>query len=145
MSILNYKEEDKVHMREEDAKIFLDELLDYFVASESKLLNIINSNPADEKLKDRVIKIAKAQLNLRKLNPDDMEFVIDLFVKYLLGYYILDEFINDPDISDIKVLNYDHIRLKKLGKRYNANVKFINKEDYINNYSNYFVRFAKLF
>lgn len=131
MSILNYKEEDKVHMREEDAKIFLDELLDYFVASESKLLNIINSNPADEKLKDKVIKIAKAQLNLRKLNPDDMEFVIDLFVKYLLGYYILDEFINDPDISDIKVLNYDHIRLKKLGKRYNANVKFINKEDYI--------------
>lgn len=130
MSLLSYKDQTKIHMSEVDAKVYLDDLLDYFVASESKLLNVINADPSDEKLRENVIKIAKAQLKLRKLNPEDMDFIIDLFVKYLLGYYILDEFINDPDISDIKVLDYNHIRIKKLGKRYNAKVKFIDKDDY---------------
>ena len=126
-----YKEVEKTHMEYKDAKTYVDILLDHFVASESKLLNSINSNPQDEALREKIKKIAIAQLRNLKLDENNIEFILDLFIKYLLGYYILDEMISDPDISDVKVLDYNHIRYKKKGKRYNSTVKFPSRADYI--------------
>lgn len=57
--------------------------------------------------------------------------IIEELDKYLWGYYVLDELINDPDITDIRVLGWNYIRFKKLGRRYHCNKSFIDENDYI--------------
>lgn len=57
--------------------------------------------------------------------------IIDELEKYLWGYYVLDDLINDSDVSDIRVLDWNYIRYKKLGKRYQSNARFIDRNDYL--------------
>ena len=53
-----------------------------------------------------------------------------LFVNHIYGYSILTELIADPEISDIRCLAYDNIRIKKKGKRMTADVKFGSLDEY---------------
>ena len=46
------------------------------------------------------------------------------------SYDVLDELINDPDISDIKCISWDIVRAKRKGKRETTKVKFRSKEHY---------------
>ncbi|MCM1468838.1 MAG: hypothetical protein NC086_11875, partial [Alistipes sp.] len=57
--------------------------------------------------------------------------VLDELEKYLWGYYVLDELINNPDISDIRVLNFNYIRYKKFGVRCDYEKHFIDENDYL--------------
>ncbi len=43
---------------------------------------------------------------------------------YFSGYHILEPLIKDKEISDIKIISYDKIRIKRLGKREDSNVCF---------------------
>lgn len=43
---------------------------------------------------------------------------------YFTGYHVLDPLIKDKDISDIKIISYDRIRVKRLGKREDSAVCF---------------------
>ena len=47
------------------------------------------------------------------------------------GYYIIEQYLNDDTISDIKILDENNIRLKKKGQRISATEKFRNLDDYI--------------
>lgn len=51
--------------------------------------------------------------------------------KYLWGYYVLDELVNDVDVSDIRVLGWNYIRYKKFGKRFRYSGGFIDENDYL--------------
>lgn len=55
---------------------------------------------------------------------------IELFEQYVFGYYILTELIEDLEISDIRCVSYDNIRIKKNGKRRNSGVAFKSKDAY---------------
>lgn len=57
--------------------------------------------------------------------------VLDELEKYLWGYYVLDELINNPDVSDIRVLKFNYIRYKKFGVRYDYGKHFIDENDYL--------------
>lgn len=50
--------------------------------------------------------------------------------KYIFGFHVLTELMAAKDISDIKVLAWDNVRIKQLGKRKSTNVKFWSPEDY---------------
>lgn len=50
--------------------------------------------------------------------------------KYIFGFHVLTDLMAAKDISDIKVLAWDNVRVKQLGKRKNTNVKFWSPEDY---------------
>lgn len=52
--------------------------------------------------------------------------------KAMWGYGIIDDLIHDKDISDIKLLDYDSIRIKKKGKRYTSDIQFESEEAYNN-------------
>lgn len=78
--------------------------------------------------------------NIRKrcqaaeLTSEETEDVLFMVDKILWGFGILDELIADPDVSDIRLMNENNIRIKKKGKRYPTNVKFKDRkayEDYI--------------
>ena len=55
-----------------------------------------------------------------------------LIDSYIFGYFRLTPLIEDKDITDIKVVDYNNIRVKKKGKRMDSGVKFKSKEEYIN-------------
>ena len=50
--------------------------------------------------------------------------------KYIFGFHVLTELMAAKDISDIKVLAWNNVRIKQLGKRKSTNVKFWSPEDY---------------
>ncbi len=43
---------------------------------------------------------------------------------YFTGYHVLDPLIKDKDISDIKIISFDKIRVKRLGKREDCAIRF---------------------
>lgn len=56
--------------------------------------------------------------------------LLEMFRQCVFGYYVLTPLIVAKDVSDIKVLDYDHIVVKANGERYLADVKFFSEEDY---------------
>lgn len=66
---------------------------------------------------------------MQKFKTDFSELVKAQMVQeelftYFTGYHVLDELINDKDISDIKIISFDKIRVKRLGKREDTSVHF---------------------
>ena len=87
----------------------------------------------DELRKRHVKKFALAFLKQTEYahEPNIITSVLTELEKYLWGYYVLDDLINDPDISDIRVLDWNYIRYKKLGRRYEYYNHFADRTDYI--------------
>ena len=64
---------------------------------------------------------------LKKEETDDIIYLVD---RMLWGFGILEELIENPDISDIRLINENSVRIKKKGKRYGTNIKFKDKTAY---------------
>lgn len=59
-----------------------------------------------------------------------LQEVIIKFEQYVFAYSILTPLVEDPDISDIRCVSYDNVRVKKKGKRGTSTVKFASEEAY---------------
>lgn len=64
------------------------------------------------------------------LSEEQKEIVMDYVRKEMWGYGIIDDLIHEKDVSDIKTYDYKNIRIKRLGKRYDAGVTFADPESY---------------
>lgn len=64
------------------------------------------------------------------LDEEDTEDIVFLVDKSLWGFGVIDDLIMDPDISDIRLMDENHVRIKKEGKRYPTSVKFNSKQEY---------------
>lgn len=104
-----------------------DELLDYFLNGDKKIISLVQRGI---KSKEELFAEVYEYLTQKRIAKEDIIKINDKFEKYLWGYYKLDELIEDEYISDIKVLDSDNIRVKRLGKRKNANIKFKDQNDY---------------
>lgn len=58
------------------------------------------------------------------------EELLKNFEQYIFGYSRLSELINDEEISDIRVVNFDNIRVKRKGRRQAAGVAFASAKEY---------------
>lgn len=94
--------------------------------------NIENLSTSKEKIRD----ILHTELSTY-CNPDgseiskqDKEDIIEIVEKKLWGYDIIDDLISDKDISDIKIYGYNHIRIKKKGKRLDSNISFYDEKSF---------------
>lgn len=56
--------------------------------------------------------------------------LIEMFRQCVFGYYVLTPLIESKEVSDIKVLSFDHIVVKANGERYVADVRFFDEADY---------------
>ena len=78
--------------------------------------------------------IEEANLQMKRDYPDmtkrDRQFVLNRLRSAALGFYVLDDLINDKKISDIKITGPDKIRVKVQGQRCTSNLRFIDYEDY---------------
>ncbi len=58
------------------------------------------------------------------------EALLKAFEQYIFGYSHLSPLIDDEHISDIRVLGYDSIRIKREGRRMDAGVAFATEKEY---------------
>ena len=64
------------------------------------------------------------------LEEEEVNDIVYLVDKSLWGFGIIDDLIQDPDISDIRLTSENNIRIKKEGKRYPTNLRFDSREAY---------------
>jgi len=126
----NNKEEgeeilEKEIIRHDINKIF-DECINYFSNTQAKSLNLFQRKI---KTKDEFVEEVKKFFRSRRISMEDTEELTKKFMLYIDGYYVLEDLINDESISDIKVMASENIRIKRYGKRYTSNIKFMDDND----------------
>lgn len=68
--------------------------------------------------------------NYKNLNEKDKELLLKKVLNASVGLYILEDLINDPKISDIRIIKYNDIRVKVYGENYSVNASFIDDNDF---------------
>ncbi len=58
------------------------------------------------------------------------EQIVKAFEQYIFGYSRLSPLIDDPEISDIRIISYDCIRIKRKGRRMDAGIAFLDEKEY---------------
>ena len=80
--------------------------------------------------RDEYLKKIETRCRKEGLNDEETNDVVYLVDKALWGFGILDDLISDPDISDIRLVSENCVRIKKNGKRMDAGIKFASKAEY---------------
>ena len=109
-------------------KISYDALLGMYTKDSENsriLFEVQEKKRSKEEFRERLI--ADAQKYFKDDNPEELA---DAIINNVLGYNVLTELLVDKDITDIKLYDYNHITIKKRGKRYQSDVKFDSEEDY---------------
>ena len=67
---------------------------------------------------------------LRGISEEEERKLLEMFRQCVFGYYVLTPLVEAKEVSDIKVLDYDHIVVKANGRRYVAKCQFFDQTDY---------------
>ncbi len=123
----NYKTETSFDMLDKITEKVIER---YTLGSES--LYFVNAMTGELTM-EKFLSTVEAYLRERypKLSDNDIQFVRMKFVVAIYGNHVLEPLIEDDNISDIKVIAPDKIRVKCAGKRMTSDVSFYNREDYI--------------
>lgn len=62
--------------------------------------------------------------------PQQAEQLLESFEQYVFGYSRLSPLIDDKTISDIRVISFDNIRIKREGQRMDAGISFASEKEY---------------
>lgn len=86
--------------------------------------------------KDKVLESIRESLsefqdeNGNEMTEEDKDTVLSFVNKEIWGYGLIDELIHDKTISDIKIHDAKHIRIKREGKRESCEISFPSEEAY---------------
>lgn len=110
-------------------KTCFERVISYFM--ESERVNMIRTLQGEKEIKNFMedIKIyVDKNLNLPE---EDKDMFMDKCYRAFFSYYVLTPAIDDPDISDIRVLSPGNINVKVKGSHYTAKgISFLNESDY---------------
>lgn len=82
-------------------------------------------------LKDEYLKDIRKRAEIEELSEEEIEDVLFLVEKALWGFGVLDYLINEDDtVSDIRLIDKDTVRVKRLGQREDTNISFASDEEY---------------
>ena len=65
-----------------------------------------------------------------RLDRDQRKQLLEEFEQYIFGYSRLSSLIDDKTVSDIRVVGYDNIRVKRRGQRMTAGIRFSSPKEY---------------
>lgn len=82
--------------------------------------------------RDTYLNEIRQRCRMEGLQPNETEDIVYLVDKVLWGFGVLDELIGDPEVSDIRLVNENTVRIKKNGKRYATNIRFKDRRSYEN-------------
>lgn len=120
-------EEGEIEEPDEDIKGFADGLLSYFSTAQAKQFQ---NYKRGRETKENILDAAIAQLERTpRVKKKHIPKVMQIFERFVFGYHILDDLIKDPDISDIKVVGTEDIRVKVKGKRRSSGLRFGSKDE----------------
>lgn len=127
-----YKEIKGNLRNDNDLNTIVDDIVYELVTKNAKLVNDTEKRivPIDV-LEQEVINY----IDTNRIVIDDISSREELIKKvknYLFGFGILQELIDDKDVSDIKVISKDNIRKKVKGKRMNTDIKFPSDKSLMN-------------
>ncbi len=140
---LNYKPASDGRHKDESAIYHVDS--NYQMEELSKIFlslkaNVCDLNPAlvtkciTGTEQDFLMIMNRASDYLSRAQPDMSEetrkLLLDMFCEAVFGYYVLTPLILSKEVSDIKILAYDHIVVKANGQRYLTDISFYSEEDY---------------
>ena len=106
----------------------LHDIIEHFTVVDKKSLNLVQRGVLG---KEDFLEQVKTFIVHRGVSEELADQTVTAFKKYIWGYHVLDDFIYDDSISDIKVINENNVRIKRYGKRESTNVKFASKNDYL--------------
>lgn len=106
----------------------LQDIIEHFTVVDKKSLNLVQRGVL---AKEDFLEQVKTFIVHRGITEELAGETVVAFRKYIWGYHVLDDFIYDDSISDIKVINESNIRIKRYGKRESTDVKFASKTDYL--------------
>lgn len=75
--------------------------------------------------------VQQTYVNKSLLNIEDLPAMMHKLERALFKLYIIQDLIDDPNVTDIKITAPDSIRVRVKGKAYISNINFIDKNDYI--------------
>ncbi len=100
---------------------------DYLTQKQSALLQMKKGMLGKEEFLQEVREHIGTHYNLGCENEEQL---LTDFERYIFGYSKLSPLIDDEEISDIRVISYDQIRVKKRGKRMDAGITFASEKEY---------------
>lgn len=117
-------------------KIIL-EITTYIINNYSELLIEAEGNAECKSVTQKIIyeKLTKDYNYL----DSDIDDLVKIICDRLFGYHILQKYIEDDEVTDIRVVSWNTIHIMKKGKWSQVKDKFFNQEDYYN-----FVRYCVL-
>lgn len=124
---------EKEHVETEDERKdrigkYADQVTDYFVQIDPIQLNMLERNKiTKEAFTELVYDYIRSNVTQ---DERDVEDTFKTFASFLWSYDIIDELIDDDEISDIKIYDWDHIRVQRLGHRETAKLKFRNPDHF---------------
>ena len=143
MSKLNYKTKSDGQLIQKskyyNVKSFYkdSELMDMFLRLKA---NVCDLNPAlvtkciTGTEQDFILLMNRAKDFIESMFPktglEEKNILLEMFRECVFGYYVLTPLIVAKDVSDIKVLDFDHIVVKANGERYVTDIRFSSEEDY---------------
>ncbi len=65
-----------------------------------------------------------------KVTGEKLKRFDEYILRYIFGFHVLTELMQEKDVTDIKVLAWDNVRVKRLGKREAGEVIFWSREDF---------------
>ena len=127
-------DEDEVYVKnyETDTDKVIGEIITYLIANYSEYLSDININK-------RIVENLVREKVYKEYSNMNTESTIDAILNRLFGYHVLQKFIDDQEVTDIRVTRYDNVFIKRKGEWLKTTTKFSNETDYTN-----FVRYCVL-
>ncbi len=80
--------------------------------------------------KEEFLKEAEEYIAARYCGQEDRKELLELFERYIFGYSRLSPLIDDITISDIRVVSFDNVRIKREGMRMDAGIAFRTSKEY---------------
>lgn len=121
------EEDESISEDEKEINEIVDEVIDYFTIADPIKLNMLERGKIT---KDIFLDDVKKYIKTIERSPEKREKILKSFASFVWSYDILDELIEDDEVSDIKIYTWDHIRVKRLGKRSTSTLKFRNQSHY---------------
>jgi len=94
--------------------------------------NVANLSTSKEKIRE----ILKVELDNycnqdgSEISKADKEEILEVVDKNLWGYGVINDLIKDKNISDIKIYDYNQIRIKRQGKRMDSKIHFYDERSF---------------
>ena len=107
---------------------YLKRLIDDFSSQEQQTL--IRMKKGSLSREDFLAEVSAFVKESYEFDQDTEKELVDMFEQYIFGYSRISPLIDDVEISDIRIISFDNIRIKRKGKRMDAGICFQSEKEY---------------